>query len=48
MYGVAVEGAAEDGTASPRGLFVRASAPATITVDIPIATATVNIALDSE
>jgi hypothetical protein len=43
-----VDGAAVDLASSPRGLFVRASAPATIAADIPIATATVSIARRSE
>jgi hypothetical protein len=42
------EGAATDGAANPRGLLVRASAPATIVADIPIATATVSIARRGE
>src|SRR4029079_13237411 len=40
--------AAVDRASSPRGLFVRASAPATIAADIPIATATVSIARRGE
>jgi hypothetical protein len=47
MYPVE-DGAAVDGAANPRGLLVRASAPATIEADMPIATATVSMARRGE